>query len=117
MCVWVVARLPQRLKSMFFEKNCFTSGFPVQEPSTRIFFQKMLILAFEVIVQQPKHNRNWNFFHGLAHCCLGNLTASPGVTTPDRLGGHASVDDKGKKFIKTKSKCIFKPLGIFFLKK
>ena len=38
MCVWVVAQLPQRLKSTFFEK--FSSL-----PSKK--FQKTLILAFE----------------------------------------------------------------------
>ena len=39
MRVWVIARLHQKLKSMFFEKK----------------FQQTLILAFEVIVQSPKH--------------------------------------------------------------
>ena len=48
MCVWVVARLPQRLRSMFFEKKNFTPG-PGSSSGTlhSNFFQKTLILAFE----------------------------------------------------------------------
>ena len=38
MCIQVVARLPQRLKSMLI-----------------LAFQKMLILAFDVIVQLPEY--------------------------------------------------------------
>ena len=61
MCVWVVARLPQRLKSMFFEKKFFTPG-PLRTLSTRKKFQKTLILAFEVIVQPPKHTFDIGIF-------------------------------------------------------
>ena len=52
MCVWVVALLPQRLKSTFFK--IFSSlqvhfgDLPLEK------FQKMLILVFQVIVQLPK---------------------------------------------------------------
>ena len=42
---WVVARLPQRLKSTFFE-NLFTP-LALSGPLCSKFFQKMLILAFE----------------------------------------------------------------------
>ena len=47
-CVWVVARLPQRLKSMFFDIFSalrFSFGDP---PLYSKFFQKTMILAFEV---------------------------------------------------------------------
>ena len=53
MCVWVVARLPQRLKSTFFE-NFSSIRFPFRDPPLKIFL-KTLILAFEVIEQPPKH--------------------------------------------------------------
>ena len=50
MCVWVVARLPQGLKSTFFE--IFSSlRWPLQGPLRLKKFQRMLILAFEVIMQ------------------------------------------------------------------
>ena len=42
MCVWMVARLPPRLKATFFE--IFSS---LRVPSTRKKISKMLILAFE----------------------------------------------------------------------
>ena len=46
MCVRVVARLHQRLKSMFFE--IFSSlRIPFRDPPLEIFFKKTLILAFE----------------------------------------------------------------------
>ena len=63
MRVWVVARLPQRLKSMFFEKIS----------SLRVLFgnpplEKMLILAFDVnsaiILTKWTFSRNW------AHCTI-----------------------------------------------
>ena len=42
MCIWVVARLPQRLKSTFFEMFCsLRAGVsPSGEPSTQKFFKK-----------------------------------------------------------------------------
>ena len=70
MGVWVVARLPQTLKSTFFEKDS-SEGSPKRTWSKEIFFKKILILVFEVIVQPPKHTFVIGiFFHGLAHCEL-----------------------------------------------
>ena len=54
MCVWVVARLPQRLKSTFFEKNFFTPG-PLWEPSAQKYFKNTLILAFDALSCQNGH--------------------------------------------------------------
>ena len=53
--------LPQRLKSTFFEKNLNRASGP--EETSRVIvvlmvsknFKKTLMLAFEVIVQPPKH--------------------------------------------------------------
>ena len=62
MCIQVVARLPQRLKSMFFEIFFFTPLAPSGPLRSKKFqktlilaFQKTLILAFEVIVQLPEY--------------------------------------------------------------
>ena len=52
---WVVARLPQRLKSTLFEKFFKRSG-PEGASGVKKKFQKMLILAFEVIMQPPKRH-------------------------------------------------------------
>ena len=49
---WVVARLPQRLKSTFFK--FFRMERPEGASGVKKFFQKTLILAIEVIVQPPK---------------------------------------------------------------
>ena len=57
MQVWIIARLPEILKSMFFEKN---SSLRVSFMDLNLnFFQKMLILAFEAnsAVQCPAKMR------------------------------------------------------------
>ena len=55
MCIMsVVAQFPQKLKSMFFEKNFERSG-SKEASGVRKKIQKPLILVFEVIVQPPKH--------------------------------------------------------------
>ena len=54
MCVWVIARLPQRLKSTIFE-FFFREEQPRRSHRNEKKFQKQLILVFEVIVQPPKH--------------------------------------------------------------
>ena len=51
--LWVVARLPKRLKSTFFEKQFFNPMVSLG-PLRSKKFQKTLILAFEVIVQPLK---------------------------------------------------------------
>ena len=60
--------LSQRIKSTFFEKflsGGFSKGTRIEE----IFFQKMLILVFEVIVQLPKHtSRCCMITSNSAHC-------------------------------------------------
>ena len=53
MYVWMVAQLPQRLKSTFLE--IFSSvGYP-KGTRNEEFFLKTLLLVFEVIVQPLKH--------------------------------------------------------------
>ena len=47
MSVWVVARLPQRLKSMFFEKISHSATGSFLAAPLEIFSKKMLLLAFE----------------------------------------------------------------------
>ena len=68
MCVWVVARLPQRLRSMFFEKKNFTPG-PGSSSGTlhSNFFQKTLILAFETNSVMCIVLTKWIVFRVLAH--------------------------------------------------
>ena len=58
--------LPQRLKSTFFRVDGKRTW------SEIFFFQKTLILVFEVIVQAPKHTFEIGifFFHVLAHCAF-----------------------------------------------
>ena len=67
MCVWVVARLHQRLKSTFFEifssLHC-TGPFGARSLCLN-FFQKTLILAFE---PNSTLSQNYTFFRVLAHC-------------------------------------------------
>ena len=63
MRVWVVARLPQRLKSMFFE-NFSSLRVPFGNPP----LEKMLILAFEVNSAIILHL--WTFSRVLAHCAI-----------------------------------------------
>ena len=65
MCVWMVARLPQRLKSKFFEKILNEGAFEVN-------LEKTLILAFEVIVQPPKHTFEIALFSNFMHTILWN---------------------------------------------
>ena len=68
-CERVVAYLPQRVKSTFFEKIFFTPGLLWAGTLHTKNFQKTLIYVFEVIVQLPKHTFEIRiFFHFLAHC-------------------------------------------------
>ena len=76
MYVGVVARLPQRLKSTFFEKNSLLPQANTMNIKIALFFRmeqpqrdqqneenisKTLILAFEVILQPPKiHCSLWD---------------------------------------------------------
>ena len=63
---------PQRLKSMFFEKNQVKGTFSTlrREPGLKKLFQKMFHLVFEVIAQPPKHTYEIGFFCILAHYAL-----------------------------------------------
>ena len=72
----VVAWLPQRLKSTFFEKNFFTPGL-LRGPSTWKKFQKTLILAFEANIALSY--QNGYFFRALSHC---------GALWPTRVTTH-----------------------------
>ena len=63
MCIQVVARLPQRLKSTFFERLKLTFfeiysslRWPLQDRSVRKIFQKTLILAFEASSALSREN-------------------------------------------------------------
>ena len=70
---WVVARLPQRLKSTFL-KNFLHSGSPSATLQSK-FFQKTLSLAFEANRSHfvlPK----WTFFRVLAHCAIREMLSS-----------------------------------------
>ena len=60
MCVWVVARLPQRLKSTFFE--IFRVEGSRRRPGVKKKLSKTLLLVLEVIVQPPKHTFEIGFF-------------------------------------------------------
>ena len=64
MCVWVVARLPQRLKSTVFEIFSHSGGSFGAAPLEKKI-QKSLILVFEVIVQSPKHTFQITLFSRL----------------------------------------------------
>ena len=58
MCVWVVARLPQRLKSTYFKLSC---------PSTQIFFfQKTLIQLFRHQTVHCQCPAKMDFFAGFS---------------------------------------------------
>ena len=59
MCIRVVARLPQRLKSVFFQKKKFFTLLSASGPLRSIKFQKALILAFDV---NNAASLNYNFF-------------------------------------------------------
>ena len=67
MCVWVVARLPQRLKSMFFEKiSSLRDPCPLRVPPLD-FLKKTLILAFETNSVMCIVLTKWIVFRVLAH--------------------------------------------------
>ena len=66
--------LPQGLKSTFFE--IFSNGAAPKGPAELKKIQKMLILAFEVIVQLPKQT----FEIGIFFSCLSSLCDGLGST-------------------------------------
>ena len=68
MYVWVVARLPQRLKSMFFSKNFLHSRYPsLLRTLHSKNVQKMLILVFEATSALSGQN---GFFPSFSSLCL-----------------------------------------------
>ena len=80
MCIKVVARLPQRLKSTFFEKNFFTPLAPSEPLCSKKFlktlilaFQKTLILAFEVIVNTHNGEKSETKIKQITHSVPGSL--------------------------------------------
>ena len=77
MCVWVVARLPQRKKSTFFEIFSSLRVFFGDPPL--IFFSKNIDFSLwgKHCIVLPK----WTFFHILAHC-----TVTCVLTTKAKLG-------------------------------
>ena len=71
MCVWVVARLPQRRKSTLLDIFFFTYlGNP---PLDEINFKKPLILVFEVVVQPSKHTFEIGIFPRFSSLCSTTL--------------------------------------------
>ena len=83
MCIWVVARLPQRLKSTFFE---IFGDRPLEIFSKNIDFchcgKQCIVL--------PK----WNFFRVLAHCVILNVKEGGGRQCTSLYSTYLVVFDK-----------------------